>query len=136
MLRLRWQRLWHLRGNLSASINSAISGVRVVKAFAQEGREAQRFQAKSYALFDANVVVQQSWNTYFPLLSFVTTIGTYVIWFYGGRQVFANTSNLASHGMTLGTLNMFLAYVVMLMGPLQQMTQIADWLSRQRRAGF
>ena len=130
MLRLRWQRLWHLRGNLSASINSAISGVRVVKAFAQEGREAQRFQAKSYALFDANVVVQQSWNTYFPLLSFVTTIGTYVIWFYGGRQVFANTSNLASHGMTLGTLNMFLAYVVMLMGPLQQMTQIADWLSR------
>ena len=32
--------------------------------------------------------------------------------------------------MTLGTLTLFISYIGMLMGPLQQMTQIADWLSR------
>ncbi|MGI4791935.1 MAG: ABC transporter transmembrane domain-containing protein [Janthinobacterium lividum] len=129
MLRTRFQRLWHLRGNLSASINAAISGVRVVKAFAQESREASRFRLKSQALFEANVVVQQAWNTYFPILSFLTTIGIYIIWFYGGREVFSNTSN-SPRLMTLGTLTLFISYIGMLMGPLQQMTQIADWLSR------
>ncbi len=129
MLRTRWQRLWHLRGNLSASINAAISGVRVVKAFAQESREATRFRAKSHDLFEANVVVQQAWNTYFPILSFLTTIGIYIIWFYGGLEVFSNTSN-STQAMTLGTLTLFISYIGMLMGPLQQMTQIADWLSR------
>ena len=129
LLRTRWQRLWHLRGNLSASINAAISGVRVVKAFAQESREATRFRAKSRALFEANVVVQQAWNTYFPVLSFLTTLGVFIIWFYGGREVFANSTN-STHAMTLGTLTLFISYIGMLMGPLQQMTQIADWLSR------
>ncbi len=47
MLRNRFHRVWHLRSGLSASINSAISGVRVVKAFAQEAREAQRFRVRS-----------------------------------------------------------------------------------------
>ena len=129
MLRMRFQRLWHLRGNLSASINAAISGVRVVKAFAQESRESTKFRAKSRDLFEANVVVQQAWNTYFPILSFLTTVGIYIIWFYGGREVFANNRNL-THAMTLGTLTLFISYIGMLMGPLQQMTQIADWLSR------
>jgi len=129
MLRTRWQRLWHLRGNLSASINAAISGVRVVKAFAQESREATRFRAKSRDLFEANVVVQQAWNTYFPLLSFLTTIGIYIIWYYGGLEVFSNSRN-STQAMTLGTLTLFISYIGMLMGPLQQMTQIADWLSR------
>jgi len=129
LLRTRWQRLWHLRGNLSASINAAISGVRVVKAFAQESREATRFRAKSQDLFEANVVVQQAWNTYFPILSFLTTIGIYIIWYYGGLEVFSNTRN-STQAMTLGTLTLFISYIGMLMGPLQQMTQIADWLSR------
>jgi len=129
LLRTRWQRLWHLRGNLSASINAAISGVRVVKAFAQESREATRFRAKSRDLFEANVVVQQAWNTYFPILSFLTTIGIYIIWYYGGLEVFSNTRN-STQAMTLGTLTLFISYIGMLMGPLQQMTQIADWLSR------
>jgi ATP-binding cassette subfamily B protein len=129
-MRLRFQRLWHLRGNLSASINSAISGVRVVKAFAQEAREAQSFQNKSHELFSASVVVGQAWNTYFPILSFFTTVGIFIVWYYGGLQVYANHTNMLRYGMTLGTLTLFIGLIGQLMGPLQQMTQIADWLSR------
>ena len=36
-----------------------------------------RFRAKSHDLFEANVVVQQAWNTYFPVLSFLTTAGRF-----------------------------------------------------------
>ncbi len=134
LMRGRFHRLWHLRSNLSASISAALSGVRVVKAFAQEAREADRFQTKSFQFFNASVLVEQSWATYFPILTFVTTIGTYIVWYVGGREVFANTSNQELHGMTLGTLQLFIGSIGMLMGPLQQMTQIADWLSRSSAA--
>jgi ATP-binding cassette subfamily B protein len=134
IMRGRFHRLWHLRSNLSASINAALSGVRVVKAFAQESREAERFQLKSFQFFSASVLVEQSWATYFPILTFVTTIGTYIVWYVGGHEAFANTSNQEIHGMTLGTLMLFTGSIGMLMGPLQQMTQIADWLSRSSAA--
>jgi len=122
------QRLWHLRSGLSGSINAALSGVRVVKAFAQESREAKNFSDRSYNLFGAGIVVEQAWATYFPIIGFVSTLGFYIIWYVGGLQVFHNPSKV--HGMTIGVLGMFLTYVSMLLGPLQQMTRIADWLSR------
>jgi len=122
------QRLWHLRSGLSGSISAALSGVRVVKAFAQEGREAKSFNDKAYNLFGAGIVVEQAWATYFPIIGFITTVGIYIIWGVGGLQVFNNPSK--THGMTLGVLGAFLSSIFMLLGPLQAMTRIADWLSR------
>jgi ATP-binding cassette subfamily B protein len=124
-------RLWYLRSSLGGFIASTLSGVRVVKAFAQERRETDRFTAKAESLFNAGVVVEQAWATYFPILNFITTVGTYIIWYAGGLQVVANVTNSHSHGqMTIGVLMMFLSYVGMVMGPIQGMTRIADWLSR------
>ena len=132
--RMLWgklHRLWHLRSSLGGFISSTLSGVRVVKAFAQERRETERFRVKAESLFDAGVVVEQAWATYFPLLNFISTVGTYIIWWVGGLEVLANVTNSSHHGsMTIGVLMMFLSYVGMVMGPIQGMTRIADWLSR------
>jgi len=130
MLWGRLHRLWFLRSSLSGSISSVLSGVRVVKAFAQEDRETDRFRTKARELFNAGVVVEQSWATFFPILGFVAGVGMYIIWYYGGLLVFANQSNLPDHGMTVGILGMFLSFSMMLVGPLQGMTRIADWMSR------
>jgi ATP-binding cassette subfamily B protein len=43
-----WPRWWHYRSRLSAVLNDSLSGVRVVKAFAQEGREIERFNPRSW----------------------------------------------------------------------------------------
>ena len=124
----RLHRLWHLRSNLTASINAALSGVRVVKAFNQEQREAQKFRDKAYNLFRAGITVEQSWAVYMPIIGFITTVGIYIIWYVGGLQVFHNPS--IKYGMTLGSLLAFISGIAMLLGPLQQMTRIADWLAR------
>ena len=132
--RMLWgtlHRLWHLRSSLGGFISSTLSGVRVVKAFAQERRETDRFRDKAEALFKAGVIVEQAWATYFPILEFITTLGVYIIWYYGGLQVFANHSNSTAHGlMTIGTLGMFLSFIWMVLAPIAGMTRIADWLSR------
>jgi ATP-binding cassette subfamily B protein len=128
----RMHRMWHLRSNLTSRVSAALSGVRVVKAFAQEAREAQRFRTKSFDLFGAGILVEQSLATYMPILGFITTLGIYIVWFVGGFEVFHNRSS--HHGMTLGVLTMFLSYIGMLMAPLQGMTRIADWMSRATAA--
>lgn len=128
----RLHRMWHLRSGLTASISAALSGVRVVKAFAQETREAQKFRDKSFNLFQAGINVEQALQTAMPLLGFITTLGVYIIWYIGGHQVYLNPSR--THGMTLGVLQMFLSFIFMLIGPLQLMTRIADWMSRATAA--
>jgi ATP-binding cassette, subfamily B, bacterial len=122
-MRRRFHRLWHLRSSLNAALASVLSGARVVKAFAQEDREVERFNRRSKAMFDANVSVEYSWATLFPLLNILMTAGSFVVWYVGGREVIGEQ-------ITFGTLNMFLFFLGQLYGPLQGMTRIADWLSR------
>ena len=122
-LRGRWQRVWHLRSALSAGLNATLSGARVVKAFAQEDREVDKFNNRSRAMFQANLFVEQTSATIFPAINLVMTAGSLVVWYAGGQNVIAGA-------ITFGTLNMFLFYLGQLYGPLQGMTRIADWLSR------
>lgn len=122
-MRRRLERLWHLRSSLSAGLNSTLTGMRVVKAFAQEDREVERFNNRATNLLNANLSVELWWATLFPLLNFLMTSGSFIVWYMGGRQVIDGI-------VTLGTLNMFLFFLGQLYGPLQGMTRIADWLSR------
>jgi len=71
--------------------------------------------------------VDQNIATIFPLLGFLMSAGSFVVWYIGGASV-------VHGGMTLGTFNMFLFFLGQLYGPLQQMTRIADWLSRAMTA--
>ena len=128
----RMHRMWHIRAGLSGTISAVLSGVRVVKAFAQESREAQRFRERSHTLFQAGVDVEQSWAIFTPIVGFITTIGVYVVWYVGGLQVFHNLS--LTHGMTVGTLGLFLSYIYMLMGPLQSFNRLPEWLTRSAAA--
>lgn len=122
-MRRRFHRVWHLRSALNAALASVLNGARVVKAFAQEGREVERFNRRSQGMFEANLNVEYSWATLFPLLNILMTAGSYVVWYIGGRDVIGGA-------ITFGTLNMFLFFLGQLYGPLQGMTRIADWLSR------
>jgi ATP-binding cassette subfamily B protein len=127
VLRRKFDRLWHLRSALSANLSATISGARVVKAFAQEQREVDRFNQRAESLYRTNVEVEYSWATIFPLIGYLMTTGSFVVWYLGGREVINGI-------ITFGTLNMFLFFLGQLYGPIQGMTRIVDWLSRAATA--
>lgn len=140
MTRRLWKSLWarlhrmfYLRSSLNGFIGATISGVRVVKAFNQEQRERDRFNVKATDLFKAQLVLEQTWSTVFPVMATVATAGTFLIYYFGGIQVFHSTT-FGGARMTLGTLQLFLVYVGFLMGPVQQLSRIADWISRSTTA--
>lgn len=119
---------WTRRGKLGAALNECLSGMRVVKAFARESQESDRFGLHSLGLRAATMRAEQAWSTYFPILSFLTGSGALIVWFVGGRQIIGGSA------LTLGTLMAFLAYLAMFFGPLQFLTRIVDWMARSLAA--
>ncbi len=92
-------------------LNGMLSGIRVVKAFAQEDREYQRFQKASDHLRQWRLWVENSGAWYSATMSLVFSLGGLIVWYVGGRDVIARD-------MTLGELIAFLAYLAMFYAPL------------------
>lgn len=118
-----WPRWWHLRGLLNSAIHDNLSGIRVVKAFASEDREIERFHPISSELSRAGIRTEQTWLTMFSVLTFTTGLGAIIVWSVGGMEVLRGT-------LTLGTLLTFIAFLSIFYGPLQFANRFSEWLGR------
>jgi len=118
-----WRRCWHLHSRMSATVNDVLTGVRVVRAFAKEDREIERFSDRSRELYEAERNADQMRYTFFPMVFFLMSTGQLIVWYVGGRSVIGGE-------FTFGTLMVFISYLGMFYGPLQWMSNIADYLSR------
>jgi ABC-type multidrug transport system fused ATPase/permease subunit len=89
------------------------AGARVVKAFGQEQREIERFDAENETLYQRYLdsARLQSFNT--PLLNFIANGATIVMLWVGGLLVIGNQ-------LTLGELVAFYAYLLQIVGPVRQ----------------
>jgi ATP-binding cassette subfamily B protein len=60
-----------------------IPGIRVVKAFAQEKREADRFRQANRHNLEVNDKLNRTWSLFSPTVSLLTEIGLLVVWAFG-----------------------------------------------------
>jgi ABC-type multidrug transport system fused ATPase/permease subunit len=72
---------------LTADVEENVSGVRVVKAFAAEPRQLQRFEHSVGRVFDQSMVATRLRAFYNPFIGFLPSVGLAVILLVGGRQV-------------------------------------------------
>lgn len=85
-----------------------IPGIRVVKAFAQERREIERFKkANDHVLF-ANDRTNRVWSFFGPMVTLLTEVGLLVIWIYAAWRI---AHPVLAVPLTVGTLTAFLAYI-------------------------
>ncbi len=116
------------RWRINSALNACLSGIRVVKAFAQEGREIQRFANNNERLYTARLNVDNSWHTFFPMVNLLFSLGGFIIWYVGGGKVLLDPAS--PDYISLGTLMMFIGYTGMFYGPLSALTHISQWLTR------
>ncbi|MBL9130287.1 MAG: ABC transporter ATP-binding protein, partial [Verrucomicrobiaceae bacterium] len=131
---VQWVRV-HLRGGFAAAsrawsamnsvLTDTIPGVRVVKAFAQEKREIERFRQQDQHIFDTNDRVNRTWSFFEPTIYFLTDIGLLVVWSAGAWAV-------AHNHTTVGVLTGFVLYVGKFYGRLDSMSRFVA--SAQRAA--
>jgi ABC-type multidrug transport system fused ATPase/permease subunit len=98
---------------LSTLIQDNAAGARVVKAFGQEQREIERFDAENEELYQRYLTSTrvQSFNT--PLLNFIANGATVAMLWVGGLLVIGNQ-------LTAGELVAFYAYLLQIVGPVRQ----------------
>ena len=109
-------RVWSQVTNVLAD---TIPGIRVVKAFAQEKREAERFkQANRYNL-EVNDKLNRTWSLFSPTVSLLTEIGLLVVWGFGIWLV-------SRSQITVGVLTAFIAYIGRFYTRLDSMSRIVS----------
>ena len=90
--------------DMTSVLADTIPGIRVVKAFAQEHREIERFTGANDRVLDANDRVNVTWSFFGPLVSLFSELGTLIVWAAGAWLVFGGS-------VTVGGLTAFLAYI-------------------------
>ena len=120
----RYYRYWDSRSKIANVLFAALSGVRVVKAFAQEPREQERVQGYCQRLRTSRMSVDISASTFYPIVGFVFSAGGLIVWYVGGRDILSNVPNF-----TLGTLMAFFGYLGMFYGPLNSLMSLSQWLT-------
>jgi ATP-binding cassette subfamily B protein len=116
--------VWRKRSYMAALLSNIIPGVRVVKAFAQEEREAERFYERSRVYMEANIKASRRFATFFPITNFVTSLGFVMVWSYGGYKVITGDT------VTLGTLIAFISFLWRFYGPLNNLSRFSRRVER------
>ena len=125
----RYFRVWDANSRLWNSLNSILSGIRVVKAFGQEHHEESRFSRSSQYVRDSERRVQYATSIFNPAMMLVFGLGNPIVWYVGGLEVIQSAGQ-EHPALTLGSLMAFFAYQGMFYGPLWHMTTLTDWLTR------
>jgi len=99
---------------LTADVEESIGGVRVVKAFAQEGRQYARFERSVARVFDESMRATRLRAYYNPFIGFLPQIGLALLLVVGGRQVIDGS-------LGLGEFTAFYTYLLVLLGPMRSL---------------
>ena len=113
--------------DLTNVLADTIPGIRVVKAFAQEKREVQRFRDANDRYLAVNDRVNKVWALFTPTITFLTEIGLLVVWIFG-------ISLVAGGSTTVGVMAAFLAYIGRFYTRLDSMSRIVSF-TQQAAAG-
>jgi ATP-binding cassette subfamily B protein len=99
---------------LTGEAEESISGVRLVKAFAREERQLERFSRGAQRVFDQSMVSTRLRAFYNPFIGFLPNLGLAAVLLVGGRQAVRGT-------ITVGEFVAFYGYVTLLASPVRML---------------
>jgi ATP-binding cassette subfamily B protein len=108
---------------MTSVLADTIPGVRVVKAFAQEKREVERFERANQHVVRVNDRVNAVWSFFGPMIGLLTQVGLLLVWSVGAWLVFYR-------GFQVGTLSMFLTLIARFYTRLESMSRMVQATQR------
>ena len=109
--------------DLSAVVQEALAGVRVVRAYRQEAAELARFAAANREYVRRNLVLIRLQGMFYPSLSFFLGLGALLVLWLGSRDV------MQGH-LTIGEFVAFNAYLAMLTWPMIAFGWVTNMIQR------
>jgi ATP-binding cassette subfamily B protein len=99
-------------GEVTASAEESISGIRIVKAFARERHMLDGFRHSVNRVFDQSMVSARLQAFYTPFMGFLPNLGLAAVLLVGGNQVISGQINA-------GEFTSFVLYIGLLAGPVR-----------------
>ncbi len=118
-LRTGFEKIDRIWGDVTNVLADTIPGIRVVKAFAQESRESQRFKDANQHNLAVNDKLNRIWSLFAPTVTMLTEVGLLVVWGFGIWLV-------THRSISVGVLVAFIAYIGRFYGRLDSMSRIVS----------
>ncbi len=126
-LRYGFEKIDRIWSEVTSVLADTIPGVRVVKAFAQEERESDRFRLANEHNLAVNDRVNRVWALFSPTITLLTEIGLLVVWAFGIWQI-------SNDAITVGMLTACLAYIGRFYTRLDSMSRIVAFTQQAATA--
>ena len=117
-------------GQVLATLQEGITGVRVVQAFTSEPEQAGHFGGVNEAYFEANMSTARAVSWYFPGVAFLRVAGYAVVLFFGGRRVIAGDLSFGSLVSLLMYLDWFFQPIINLANTYNQLQSASAALAK------
>lgn len=108
---------------LNTVLQENLAGIKVVKSFAMELREEERFAVVATALMNQQIHVQRILSFLFPVVFLIANLGQAAVLYFGGQQIINNT-------LTIGEWQKFSLYLLFVFFPLGQLGFIISQMSQ------
>ncbi|MBK9749616.1 MAG: ABC transporter ATP-binding protein [Chloroflexi bacterium] len=109
-----WRKIMDRLQTLGNYIQETALGAEVVRAFAREQYEIQKFARENQELYYDQIKLVTKWGTYIPLSTFIIAFSTALVLFFGGWM-----EQTGFGGVTVGIVVAFNAYVLLLAMPIR-----------------
>ncbi|MFN2445997.1 MAG: ABC transporter ATP-binding protein [Vicinamibacterales bacterium] len=119
----RFETIQSQLSDISAVTQEALAGVRIVRAYRQEGVELERFRQANQEYVDRNRALIRLQGLFYPSMTFLMGVSALLVLWLGGRDVIAGR-------MSVGDLVAFNAYLMMLSWPMIAFGWVTNLLQR------
>ena len=109
--------------DVSATVQESLAGVRVVRAYAQEARETERFRLANQEYVERNRSLIRVQGFFYPSMTFFLGIGALLVLWIGGESVIQRR-------ITLGEFFAFNSYLALLSWPMIAFGWVTNVLQR------
>ena len=119
----RFEQIQSMFSDISSRVQENLSGVRVVRAYAQEEAEVAEFERLNQDYIRENIGLARIQGMFMPLLQALIGITFLLVLWAGGRQ-------LLQHRISLGSFVMFNTYMGMLIWPMIAFGWVVNLMQR------
>jgi ABC-type multidrug transport system fused ATPase/permease subunit len=112
-----YRRVRNAVGDVTATLQESLSGMRVVQAFGREEPALAAFAAVNRRHRDANMSTVVASGVYFPTVELLSAVGTAIILLYGGMQVLQGD-------VSIGVLVAFIGYLSSFFSPVESLSEL------------
>lgn len=113
-IRPMFKKIQEQMGILSSAMQESMTGIGVVKAFARESYELEKFDRENQIWFDRRYAAIKIWANFWPLFTFILACAVLMLLWFGGPAAIRNE-------LTVGSLFAMISYVLMLNAPVSHM---------------